>query len=185
MSQAVPARTTSARRSFLPSADPSGRRPSLRLVAGTSSPRRISTSVVCIAIVLLGLVGVLLLNIVISHTTFRIEELSATQESLHEKRDSLKEDISYRESPQNIAAAAEEQGMVRDPNPTFITSDGTVIPTGEVPSTASSEDPVTVPGPRADAREDVVPNLRSDEKIPAVSNSDGSGMTAPTITAPK
>ncbi|GAA4285268.1 hypothetical protein GCM10022261_27990 [Brevibacterium daeguense] len=140
----------------------------LRLVVPEIARRRLPFSAVCILALVIGILGVLLLNIFISHSTYRVEQLTIEQDRLHSERDQLTEDISYRESPQNIAAAAEELGLERDLTPEYIRlSDGKIISPGEVPGN-THRNPETVPGPRADARQDVRPNLRSDEKLPAV-----------------
>ncbi|WP_349828432.1 hypothetical protein [Brevibacterium litoralis] len=156
----------------------------LRLVVPDLARSRAPFSLVVVGLLALGLVGVLLLNILISHTTYRVEELSATHEGLVVERDSLAEDVSYRESPQNIAAAAEDQGMTRDTSPQYIRlSDGTVLSPGEVPGRETA-DRSAVPGPRADARDAVRPNLRSDEVLPAVGGS-GTTLPSPALRTPE
>lgn len=156
----------------------------LRLVVPQVARRRVSFSAVCVLLVAAGIFGVLLLNIAISHSTYRVEQLTAEQSRLHEERDRLTEDISYRESPQNIAAAAEELGLERDLTPEYIRlSDGEVISPGSVPGNRL-RNPSTVPGPRADARQDVRPNLRSEETLPAVGGG-SPDMTAPSQRSPE
>lgn len=156
----------------------------LRLVVPQVARRRMPFSVICVGIIVLGILGVLLLNITISHSTYRVEQLTAEQARLHEERDRLTEDISYRESPQNIAAAAEELGMTRDLTPEYIRlADGEVLSPGSVPGN-TLRNPSTVPGPRADARGDVRPNLRSDETLPAVGGG-SSEISAPSQRSPR
>lgn len=158
----------------------------LRLVLPQPAHPRMSTAVLVTLVVLAGVVAALVANIFVSHTTFRVQELTEQQTALQDQRDRLSEDIAYRESPQNIASFAEENGMTRDTNPSFIDlSTGEVI----VPEPAGSADPaeespVRIPGPRADARDDVRPNLRSPERLPVVGG-DASDFTAPSQTAPE
>lgn len=155
----------------------------LRLLVPDIARRSVPFSVVCIGMLVLGLVGVLLLNILISHSSYRAEELTATQQELHAERERLEEDISYKESPQNIAAAAEAQGMERDNSPQYIRlSDGKIVDIGEVPG-RTKVDNGSVPGPRADTREAVRPNLRSSEVLPAVGGS-SDPLPAPAQRAP-
>lgn len=150
----------------------------LRLVVPSLARRRMSSSAVFIGVLVLGLLGVLVANIYISHSTYRVQQLAGEQQQLHDQRDRLSEDISYRSSPQNIQHAAEQAGMVRAKDPSFIRrSDGTVIPVEKAVEISGKSDE-TVPGPRADTREDPRPNLRSDEKLPTVGGS-GDELKAP------
>ncbi|GAA2106610.1 MULTISPECIES: hypothetical protein [Brevibacterium] len=142
----------------------------LSLVLPQVSRPRIPVVVWGALIVLVGVVLILVGNIIVSHTTFKVESLTQQQEALQEERDRLVEDISYRESPQNVAETAEERGLVRDQSPAFLDER-----TGEITHTEPGpaadperEVPERIPGPRADAREDVKPNLRSDERLPVV-----------------
>jgi Na+-transporting NADH:ubiquinone oxidoreductase subunit NqrC len=134
----------------------------------------VSTAVQVLLIVLVGVVVGLVANILVSHTTFKVQELTDQQTALQDQRDRLSEDIAYRESPQNIASFAEENGMKRDTSPQFVDL-STADP--------AEESPVRIPGPRADAREDVRPNLRSPERLPVVGG-DAGEFTAPAQTPP-
>ncbi|MBE8146430.1 hypothetical protein IOD13_08700 [Brevibacterium casei] len=125
-----------------------------------SSPRRACSSssaeveapfsALCIGILVATLVAVLLLNIFISNTSYEIERLGAEKERLAEEKDRLVEDNSYRESPQNIAKAAEELGLVRDTSPEFLDAKtGKVIDAPPIDESGEKK-PTVVPGPRAD-----------------------------------
>lgn len=144
----------------------------LRLVEPVlTAPRRIPTRVLALLIGLLGLVAILVSNIIVSSTTYTVASLTAEQQALHEERDRLVEDISYRESPQNLAAQAEALGLVRDTDPTYLDlATGELTTVGAHGQAESSH--TKIPGPRADARDAVRPNLRSDEKLPVVGGSD-------------
>ena len=156
-----PRAATAPRRSPAVPARRSPRR--LRLVLPEPSRPRVSTAVQVLLIVLVGVVVGLVANILVSHTTFKVEELTEQQTALQDQRDRLSEDIAYRESPQNIASFAEENGMKRDTSPQFVDlSTGAVLTPEQVcGADPAEESPVRIPGPRADAREDVRPNLRS------------------------
>lgn len=182
--EAAPARTRPAAPRTRPAPGTRGaEKTRLRLVVPDIARRRVPFSVVCTVVLLLGMLGVLLLNIVISHSTYRVEQLSAEQVALEQERDRLTEDISYRESPQNIAAAAEELGMERDLDPEYLRlSDGEILSPGQVPGN-SLGNPETAPGPRADAREDVRPNLRSEDRLAPVGSDEQ--MQAPEQRAPE
>ena len=146
-----------------------------------TSPVRRSRSFpfVCMGILFIGVVAVLLANIFVSNTTYQINELSERSEDLKSQRDRLSEDIAYRQSPQNVHKAAHEMGLVPADEVYFVTTDGKVVEAKEDPGKKVG----TVPGPRADTRDDARPNLRSDERLPAVGES-GKDLEAPTIRTP-
>ncbi|MYM20945.1 hypothetical protein GSY69_13490 [Brevibacterium sp. 5221] len=172
---AAPARRTR------PAAAPERAR--LRLVVPGIARRRVPFSGLCVAALVVGLLGVLLANIYISHSTYRVQQLSAEQQQLHDRRDELSEDISYRSSPQNIQRAALQAGMVRAKNAEFIRrSDGSII-SAEKAVEISGKTPETVPGPRADTRDDPRPNLRSDDRLPTIGGS-GTDLTSPSVHSP-
>jgi len=130
-------------------------------------------------ILFIGVVAVLLANIFVSNTTYQINELSERSEDLKSQRDRLSEDIAYRQSPQNVHKAAHEMGLVPADKVYFVITDGKVVEAKEDPGKKVG----TVPGPRADTRDDARPNLRSDERLPAVGES-GKDLEAPTIRTP-
>ena len=70
-------------------------------------------------------------------------------------------------------------GLVPADKVYFVTTDGKVVEAKEDPGKKVG----TVPGPRADTRDDVRPNLRSDEKLPAIGES-GKDLEAPTVKTP-
>lgn len=146
-----------------------------------TSPVRRSRSFpfVCMGILFIGVVAVLLANIFVSNTTYQINELSERSEDLKSQRDRLSEDIAYRQSPQNVHKAAHEMGLVPADKVYFVTTDGKIVEAKEDPGKKVG----TVPGPRADTRDDARPNLRSDERLPAVGES-GKDLEAPTIRTP-
>lgn len=161
------------------------RRPALRLLTFELPRARMPFSMLCVGMLVAGLIAVLVINILISQTSFRIDQLGAEKAALAQQKDRLIEDNSYRESPQNIAAAAEKQGLVRDTSPQFLD-----LATGEIieapPIDVNGEKkPTAIPGPRADARDDLRPNLRSDEKLPVVGGNRSKEIASPAQIAPK
>lgn len=178
---AAPSRTARSRTAPLTRSEASR----LKLIVPGLAKRRTPAGLMFVGLLLMGLVAVLLLNIFISHSSFQVEKLTAEQRQLQSERDRLTEDISYRESPQSITKAAEEMGMHQPTHVKYLRlSDGSVIDPGEVPalSEGSAE---KVPGPRADTREAVRPNLRSDEKLPAVGDSGAEELSPPQLTVPR
>lgn len=168
--------STALKRSALRSPAPTQR--SLKLIT-SPAPRRRWFPVLCLGILLLGLVLVLLANIFVSNTTYKINSLTQQRDELHSERDRLSEDIAYRQSPQNMEKAARSIGMKPADKVYFVTKDGKVVQ-GE---REAGKRVGTVPGPRADTRDDVRPNLRSDEKLPAIGDG-GSELKPPTVRTP-
>ncbi|WP_309133022.1 hypothetical protein [Brevibacterium sp.] len=160
-------------------------RPGLRLLTFELPKARVPFSMLCVAILVAGLVAVLLLNIFISHTSYEIDRLNSQKEELAEKKDRLVEDNSYRESPQNIALAAEELGLVRDSSPEFLDArTGKIIDAPPIDVNGEKK-PTVVPGPRADTRNDLRPNLRSDETLPVVGGTPSRDIAAPEQQTPR
>lgn len=159
--------------------------PKLRLLKFELPKSRLPFSLMCVAILVATLVAVLLLNIYVSHTSYKVDQLTSEKEALAEQKDRLVEDNSYRESPQNIALAAEDLGLVRDSSPEFLDAKtGKIIDAPGI-DVSGEKEPTVVPGPRADTREDLRPNLRSDEKLPVVGGSPSKDIAAPSQEAPK
>ncbi|MCD1285183.1 hypothetical protein ACH82I_00320 [Brevibacterium sp. GP-SGM9] len=159
--------------------------PKLRLLKFELPKARVPFSLLCVTILIATLLAVLLLNIFISHTSYQIDQLNSEKDQLAEQKDRLVEDNSYRESPQNISIAAEELGLVRDSSPEFLDAKtGKIIDAPPI-DVSGKKKPTVVPGPRADTREDLRPNLRSDEKLPVVGGSPSQDVAAPSQEAPK
>ncbi|RBP64040.1 hypothetical protein DFO66_108136 [Brevibacterium sanguinis] len=160
-------------------------RPRLKLMTFELPRARVPFSMLCVGILVAGLVAVLLLNIFISHTSYEIDRLTSQKDALVEQKDRLVEDNSYRESPQNIAIAAEELGLVRDSSPEFLDArTGKVIDAPPI-DVSGEKKPTVVPGPRADTREDLRPNLRSDERLPVVGGTPSKDISAPAQKTPR
>ncbi|WP_181273332.1 hypothetical protein [Brevibacterium oceani] len=159
--------------------------PKLRLLKFELPQSRLPFSLMCVAILVATLVAVLLLNIFVSHTSYKVDQLTSEKEALAEQKDRLVEDNSYRESPQNISLAAEHLGLVRDSSPEFLDAKtGKIIDAPGI-DVSGEKEPTVVPGPRADTREDLRPNLRSDEKLPVVGGSPSEDVAAPSQETPK
>lgn len=159
--------------------------PKLRLLKFELPKSNLPFTLLCLGILVATLVAVLLLNIFVSHTSYQIDQLTSEKQALAEQKDRLVEDNSYRESPQNISIAAEELGLVRDSSPEFLDAKtGKVIDAPPI-DVSGKKKPTVVPGPRADTREDLRPNLRSDEKLPVVGGSPSKDIAAPSQEAPK
>lgn len=156
-------------------------KPKLRLVVPEIAEARSSFPLMCIATIVVGLALILVTNIFINHSTYRVQELTVERDQLTDDRDRLSEDLSYRMSPQNIEDSAKAQGMKPAESVKFIREDGTIV---DAPKGAGKTPEGHVPGPRKDARDDIKPNLKSDERLPVVGGSSGA-LTPPKLQEPQ
>lgn len=74
---------------------------------------RVSTVVVCALALAAALLGILLLNIQISSGQYRLTELTGQQRALSQENEALTQDIEANAAPQNLAARANDLGMVQ------------------------------------------------------------------------
>jgi hypothetical protein len=80
------------------------------------------------AILVLGLVGLLLLNLSMQKASFRLAALETKAEQLQTREQSLDHRVDRLSSSDRLAAEAIRLGMVPNPNPVFLDlSDGSVI----------------------------------------------------------
>lgn len=108
---------------------PKPERSRLRVV-GTPAYARSRAGLVlgCLGLLAGGLIGLLLLNVNLERGAYQLRSEQAEAARLQEQRQALQEQIAALQAPQNLAAAAEELGMVRNPNAAFIRSpDGKVL----------------------------------------------------------
>ena len=97
-------------------ADSDGGRPSRRplSVVPRRAPRRsrLSTVVMCALALAAALVGILLLNIQITQGQYQLTELTGQERALSQENEALTQDIEANSAPQNLAARANDLGMV-------------------------------------------------------------------------
>lgn len=128
MSQSTAVRAT-ARPGVRNRPRPKPEQPRLRVV-GTPAYARSRAGLVlgCLGLLVGGLIGLLLLNVNLERGAYQLRSEQAEAARLQEQRQALQEKIAALQAPQNLAAAAEELGMVRNPNAAFIrSSDGKVL----------------------------------------------------------
>lgn len=103
--------------------------PRLRVVAAPVHARsRAGLVVGCLALLAVGLVGLLLLNVSLEKGAFVRRQQQAKLDQLLEQRQALLEELAQREAPQSLARRAMALGMVEAPNAAFVrTSDGRVL----------------------------------------------------------
>ena len=101
----------------------------LRIVAAPKSQAsRTPFVAVVIALLSVGLVGLIFMSTMLQAQAFTIAELNKEATSLETAQQSLTHDLERMQSPQGMAAAALNLGMVPNTNPVFLRlSDGKVI----------------------------------------------------------
>lgn len=112
MSQMAVARTARVARPAAPR-----KRAALRVVDAAPTTRSHAGFVVlCLALVVAGLLSALLLNTARAESSFTLSDLSSEQTQLHDTRVTLEAELSQQRSPETLAAAAEDLGLVASPS---------------------------------------------------------------------
>ncbi len=146
---------------------PPAPRPGLRIVSAPEHLRsRASLVAACIALLGIGLVGLLMLTVSLGRGAYEMGALRRTTTELAEQRQALEEQIAAEQAPQALAARARALGMVPAPNVAMIRgSDGAVLGTPKAaaaaavraappvakPSVAPSVNPSVNPAPKPSA----------------------------------
>ena len=104
---------SSAANTTSPAADDHGARKPLSVVPRRAPRRsRLSTVVMCALGLAAALVGILLLNIQITQGQYQLTELTGQERALSQENEALTQDIEADSAPQNLAARANDLGMV-------------------------------------------------------------------------
>ena len=101
----------------------------LRLVAPVSSrARKAPFVVVVLALVGMGLVGLILMSTVLQAQSFEVAKLNEQVETLKTRQQALNREVDQLQSPSNLANRALQLGMVQNANPVFLRlDDGEVV----------------------------------------------------------
>jgi hypothetical protein len=94
--------------------------------------------ILVVSMVIVGVLGVLVLNTKINENSFTLDDLQAQQQGLDLKEQQLSRDLEEAQSPGNLRAAAKRLGLVPAGTPAYIT-----LPNGKIvgvptPATANS-----------------------------------------------
>lgn len=118
-------------------------RPELKVVRAVARRTpRVPFLGVCAALLTLGLLGLLVLNLSLSQGSYRLSALKGELVGLQAQRDALTQDLATVSGPANLATAAKSAGMVPAKNPAFIDlAKGSVV---GVPSPADGSSDFTV-----------------------------------------
>lgn len=100
------------------------RGPHLRLLPAVERSSRGAFVVLVLAILGVGLVGLLLLNTSLQQRAFDLEELRRTTTELRDQEAALAEQVATHRAPEQLAQEAKRLGMVPVEDPTFIEVDG-------------------------------------------------------------
>jgi hypothetical protein len=91
-----------------------------------------------LSLVVVGVLGILVLNTKINQNSFVLDDLKARQAALDLQEQQLARELQEKESPGNLSAAAKRLGLVPAGRPAFINlPDGTVV---GVPQPAAGSD---------------------------------------------
>jgi hypothetical protein len=114
--------------------------PRLRLVTTSAHARARSRAVLgSIGLLIAGLIGLLLLNVSLERGAYQLRSYDQEVTQLQEQRQQLQEDLASLQAPQNLAGAAEDLGMVRNPNAAFVRSpDGQILGVPQQAATPSA-----------------------------------------------
>jgi hypothetical protein len=120
-------------------ADPADRPTLPRLRVAPPAPVTVARApfvAMMLVVVIVGVVGILVLNTKINENAFRLDALQRNGKVLDRKEDAMNRELANFESPGSLAAAARRLGLVPADRPAFITlPDGTVL---GVPKPASA-----------------------------------------------
>jgi hypothetical protein len=139
--------------------------------------------VVIVAILTVGLVGLLLLNTALAQGSFRMHDLQRQTAALQDREQQLQVDVDAANNPARLAAAAHHFGLVPAKDPGFLRlSDGRVLGAPQAATAAPKKKPVT---PQASVTPSVQPSGSARASQPATQPS-GKPSAHPTAsTAPR
>ncbi len=127
----APKRATPVRAAPTPQAAPV-RRASIQAQAAPEHSRSLVPFVaMCVAIIVGSLVAVLLLNTTMAKGAYETRDLRSELSTLQDQRSELRAELESHASPQALAKAAKDLGMVAAPSVGYVTvKDGTVVAPG-------------------------------------------------------
>ncbi len=120
MSQITAARAT-ARPAGRTSGRPVPTPQRLRVVSAPQHTRsRAGVAILCLVMLAAGLVGILLLNINLTHGSYELYRLQSERDRLHEQQQALAERLDAEQAPQELARHAASLGMVPAPGTAYL-----------------------------------------------------------------
>lgn len=121
--------------------------PRLRVVSAPAHTRsRAGLVLGCTTLLGGGLVALLLVNVSLERGSYELRDRQRRATQLQDQAQSLREQLSALQAPQNLAAQAGKLGMVPNPNAAFLrASDGKVL--GVPTRAAAAKAPTVTPAP--------------------------------------
>lgn len=111
-----------------PARQPAARPPIRAVPAQATRPARAPFVVVVLVLLALGLGALLLLNTLLAQGSFTLQALDVKLAGLADREQALQQKVAEHASPQRLARAADELGMVASVNPAFLRAeDGKVL----------------------------------------------------------
>lgn len=175
------------------------RRTPLSVVPAAPTRGRVPFAVFSMVALIAALIVVLMLNISVSSSQYKLVSMRGEEVALTEKNQALTQKLENLRAPQNLAAAAHKLDMVASPTFGTIDVDSLAVTGSPEPAKESDAPPVLVPAPAVNvpgqasapaAKEPVEPAAESAADLPeAVTPApaelpDGGTIPAPTQGAP-
>ena len=177
MSQATATARATARPGTRPASRPAPSRPELRVVSAPQARPRLQLAIGAMALLAVGLVVLLMLNISLSRGSYELYQGQLQQRDLDEQRQALREQLMAQQAPQQLAQRARALGMVPAGNPAFVRlPDGSVV---GVPQAAKAE---PKPTPSGTVKPSAKPSSKPSAKPTAKPGATKPGATKPGAT---
>lgn len=133
------------------------RRTPLSVVPAGPARSRIPFAVFSMLALVVALVVVLMLNISVSSSQYRLVSLRGEEVALAEQNQALTQQLEHLQAPQNLAVAAGELDMVTSPTFGTIDVDSLTVTGSPEPARESDAPPVLVPAPAVNIATGIVP----------------------------
>lgn len=144
------------------------RRTPLSVVPAPPTRGRVPFAVFSMAALIAALVVVLMLNISVSSSQYKLVSLRGEEVALAEQNQALTQQLENLRAPQNLATAAHELDMVASPTFGTIDVDSLAVTGSPEPAKESDAPPVLVPAPAVSVpTEVVVPAAPPEAEVPA------------------
>lgn len=152
------------------------RRTPLSVVPAAPTRGRVPFAVFSMAALIAALVVVLMLNISVSSSQYKLVSLRGQEVALAEQNQALTQQLENLRAPQNLATAAHELDMVASPTFGIIDVDSLAVSGTPEPASGSDAPPVLVPAPAV--------NMPSEAAAPAVPVEKAEPAAEPAVEEP-
>ncbi|GAA2176557.1 hypothetical protein GCM10009784_23500 [Arthrobacter parietis] len=170
------------------------RRTPLSVVPAAPTRGRVPFAVFSMAALIAALVVVLMLNISVSSSQYKLVSLRGEEVALAERNQALTQQLENLRAPQNLASAAHELDMVASPNFGTIDVNSLAVTGSPEPAKESDAPPVLVPAPAVNvpsqaaaptpANEPAEPSAPAEPAVPDAAAAPEATVDDGTIPAP-